>query len=104
MDSDVKAVYEQIIGVSYITFKNEQGLPLLIFSQIKTTIMRVGPSQVNPQIYLRSHDWFYILTFSNSYEAEKFDDALMKYVSPSRINYNAAVKTCFLNNQITVDP
>lgn len=105
MANNVEALFENIDGNFYITFKNEQNEPLLIFSRDKAAVKRITrPSNDKPQLLLRIISRYYILTFANSYVAKEFGDDLLQYVKVLHMGHVfAETRVCFLNNQITID-
>lgn len=108
MGINVEALQETIDNVRHITFKNERGEPLLIFSQKDASILplRIKPyTQIDKtQLLLRVHTAFYILTFSNHAQAKEFSEALLVLVKALHLSRTfRIIKTRFNENKITID-
>lgn len=102
--NSLDALHEKISDTGYITFKNEGGEPLLIFPEKKAKILIVTkPWQGNMlQVLLQVDVTHYILTFSKHSEAEKFSQALLKYLKPLHMGHVFHyVRDRFKNNEIT---
>lgn len=108
MGNRLKAVREKINNAGYITFKNETGKPHFIFPEKEARILRVTqPWQGNMfQLLLRvGMTHYFMLTFSNHSEAEKFGEALLKYVKPLHMGHVFHnIRDRFKNNTITIGP
>lgn len=103
---NVEALQERIKFIWYITLKNDQGEPLLIFCQNDAAILRMCRSQDDKrQLLMQVHGMHYILTFSSGDEAKKFSDGLLDYVKALPLGrLHASVRNRFENNKITMDP
>lgn len=106
MGKNVEALEEKINGISYITFKNDSGEPVLIFSQSRAAFMRFAFQFNKPQIVFRTHIYHYILTFSDCLKAEAFSEAFVNYVKDSIqfFRLHANVGELFEHNKIKVKP
>lgn len=107
MGDNIEALYEDIDGRMYITFKNEQGEPLLIFPQREASIERIERFQdLKLQLLLKVLATHYILTFSSNDEARRFSEALLrcnvKLLVMSKVYSN--IRERFKNNQIGIEP
>lgn len=105
MGDNVEALLEKIDDYWYITFKNAQGEPLLIFAQTCAAIMRITKKQKDKsQLLLQVYTEYYILTFSSVDKTNKFSLALVKYVTTLYMyRLDAIYLNRFNGNQILND-
>lgn len=105
LGNNVQALCERINDVWHITLRNEQGEPILIFSQSEALITGMKRSLINQrQVLLKAHGTFYILTFSSYTEAKQFSDALLDYLDKLYLNsLDLGVKNRFKFNQIMLN-
>lgn len=104
--NNVEALCEIIEDILYITFKDEQGEPLLIFSQFEAAIMRFNKHSQDDkrQLLFRMNIKYYILTFSSCDKAKEFSKALLRNVTALYMRrVDPDVIDRFEKNQITID-
>lgn len=108
MGDNVEALYENSDGRICITFKSDEGEPLLIFIPREARIERItNPQRNKRQLLLRVQLTHYILTFSNNAEARQFSGAMLFDLKVRVLFIDKdfpKIKERFESNDITIDP
>lgn len=103
---NIAALYEYNFRKWYISFRNELGEPLLIFSHEEAQILLISKPWLTDrlQLLLQIYRTYYILTFSSHDEARQFSEALLQFMKPLHMGRVIGfMKRRFERNAIKVD-